>query len=103
MPEPTTRDDLVSALTAAGDAFTGGRVEEIANEWADYFSDLAEAIRWIEAGYWDAGSAGTLSDHGAEPGSVRYRDGHGRDNGYGVDPAYAYCNSDCSIDDLTWE
>jgi len=98
----TTRDDLIAALTSAGDTFTGGRVEDIADEWADCFIDLADAILWINAGYWDAGSAATLAEYGAEPGDVKYVEGREKDHGYGVDPIYAYCNGDCTIDDLTW-
>ena len=99
----TTRDDLVSALTAAGDVFTGGAVDEMAAEWSDYFSDFAEAIHWIEAGFWDAGSAAQLAEAGASPDdTISYREGRERDNGYGIDPIYAFCNADCRINDLKW-
>jgi hypothetical protein len=99
-----TRDDLMTTLIHAGEMFHGGRADEIAAEWADEFDDDFEAaVAWIEAGYWDAGAAVKLLDLGMSSGdTLAYRKGREKDHGYGIDPIYAICNGDASIDDLTW-
>lgn len=95
--------EIETILAAAGPTFDGGTEtsrREIATEWDEDFTP-AQVGRWVEAGCWDASTALSLADAGFRPtkDELRYKAGHERDD---MDPMYALCNSDTSIEKLSW-
>lgn len=93
-------DAIYRSICSAGETFTGGNAAEIAEAWAESFT-ADEVDRWIESECWCEVTAGRLRAAGFRPGvdTLSYRPGKARDD---MDPMYALCNSDVSINDVTW-
>lgn len=99
----TTTNEISEVLQAAGPVFDGGtdsRRAELAAEWDDYGFDADSTQAWIDADCWDAATANMLDEAGFRPGRHALKFVEARD--YPDGPMYALCNSDCTIDDVTW-
>ena len=98
--------DMVEILNTYGDRYSGGDAAEVAQDWADNDFTADTMVDWLDAGFWDAGTAAEVRDAGisaeaaketaerlaeADDASETYTDG---------DPIYSCCNGDTSVDVL---
>ena len=98
--------DLIATLAAHGAMFDGGSDAsraDIAADWDDHDFHAAQAARWMDAGYWDAGTAAEARDAGYTPRTaLAYPAGHKLAKS-GMDPIYAACNGDIALAKLVAE
>ena len=87
--------EILDTLKSHGPTFYGSDDEQatsIAREWAEDFSP-AEAVSWMEAGFWCPSTAASIREMGINPDQVATlckNTGH-------QDPVYAMCNGDLNV------
>lgn len=92
---------IKSDLIRRGDFFHGGRLDQVAADWADVFS-ASDAAAWMDVGFWDASAAESMRDAAYTPEKALELSDAQRDAGISYssgDLIYALCNGDASSDD----
>jgi len=92
---------IKSDLVRRGVFFHGGRIDQVAANWADVFS-VSDAAAWMDVGFWDASAAESMRDAGYTPEKVLELSDAQRDAGIQYssgDLIYALCNGDASSSD----
>ena len=105
-------DGLRDSLTSLGDRYHGGRVDEVLADWLSEFcydvaspadEECTEIGAWLDAGYWDAGTASTVA--GAYTPSQAVAIAKQQEEAGIAYPSggliNAHCNSDASLDDYS--
>lgn len=96
----TQLQTLADDIYLRGPTFSGGTARqamEYAEEWLERFSD-AEAVMWMDAGFWCSITADAVRQIGVEPEDVAARC-NDMITGYD-DPVYSLCNNDLDTDAL---
>ena len=96
-------DMIRSDLIGRGEFFHGGHPNKTAREWAELFTP-SDAAAWMDAGFWDAGVAETMSHLGYTPSQIKTisNDQTERNIKYiSGDLIYALCNNDASSECIT--
>lgn len=97
----TQTQQLIDDLASRGYRYDGGDAETraaIAQEWIDLEFSADEASDWMDAGFWDPGTAADVRLMGIQASEVA---GLCNDliTGYD-DPVYSMCNGDLSVEAL---
>jgi predicted ATPase len=96
---------VADVLESHGDRFSGGSVEDIAQDWLDHNFNASETDGWCEIGVWDASTAGEFRD--AELTAAQVKDAadklvekNGGDGYTDGCPIYSACNNDTPASEI---